>query len=171
MLVVRDENWFRGIYAETYRPVLAFARRRVDSATADEVVAETFLTAWRRREEVPDGSERLWLFGVARNGDLYDFVDLGQADLDGIAVAHYRTDETPAGAGADMLMSLGMIMMTANQAPISGPERVQLDVWVDSDNLIRRVSYSAVIEGTGSFGVVTEWGSFGQAPPITAPAN
>lgn len=67
MLVVRDENWFRGIYAETYRPLLAFARRRVDPATADEVVAETFLTAWRRREEVPDGSERLWLFGVARN--------------------------------------------------------------------------------------------------------
>lgn len=123
----------------------------------------------------PQGSaiESNLTFGVAIDdlGDLYDFVDLGRADLDGVAVAHYRTDETPAGAGAGMLISLGMIMMAANQGPISGPERVQLDVWVDSDDLIRRVSYSAVIEDTGSFGVVTEWGSFGQAPPITAPAN
>ena len=62
-----DEDWFRAVYAETYRPLLAYARRRVDPATADEVVADALLTAWRRRDDVPDGSERLWLFGVARN--------------------------------------------------------------------------------------------------------
>ena len=67
MLGAHDKDWFRGVYSETYRPLLAYARRRVDHATADEVVADTFLTAWRRREDVPDGSERLWLFGVARN--------------------------------------------------------------------------------------------------------
>lgn len=61
------EAWFRGVYTETYRPLLAYARRRVDPATADEVVADAFLTAWRRRADVPHGSERLWLFGVARN--------------------------------------------------------------------------------------------------------
>ena len=67
MLGAHDQNWFRGVYAETYRPLLAYARRRVDPETADEVVAEAFLTAWRRRDDVPDGSERMWLFGVARN--------------------------------------------------------------------------------------------------------
>ena len=67
MAIDHDQDWFRGVYSETYRPLLAYARRRVDDATADEVVADTFLTAWRRRDEVPDGSERLWLFGVARN--------------------------------------------------------------------------------------------------------
>ena len=67
MVAAQDEDWFRNLYAETYRPLLAYARRRVDAATADEVVADTFLTAWRRRDDVPDGSERLWLFGVARN--------------------------------------------------------------------------------------------------------
>ena len=67
MLGAHDQDWFRGVYAETYRPLLAYARRRVGRETADEVVAETFLTAWRRRDDVPDGSERLWLFGVARN--------------------------------------------------------------------------------------------------------
>ena len=67
MLADHDEAWFRNLYAETYQPLLAYARRRVDAATADEVVADTFLTAWRRRDDVPDSSERLWLFGVARN--------------------------------------------------------------------------------------------------------
>ena len=67
MLDVHDEAWFRNLYAETYQPLLAYARRRVDAATADEVVADTFLTAWRRRDDIPDSSERLWLFGVARN--------------------------------------------------------------------------------------------------------
>ncbi len=67
MVAAHDEHWFRSLYAETFRPLLAYARRRVDRATADEVVADTFLTAWRRRDDVPDGAERLWLFGVARN--------------------------------------------------------------------------------------------------------
>lgn len=46
--------------------VMAYALRHVDAADADEVVAETFLVAWRRFAEVPD--EPLpWLLVVARN--------------------------------------------------------------------------------------------------------
>ncbi len=63
----RDRDWFIDLYHDNYRILLAYARRRVDEQTADEVVAETFLVAWRRREEVPEGYERAWLFGVARN--------------------------------------------------------------------------------------------------------
>lgn len=67
LLRPRDEGWFRALYHDNYRPLLAYARRRVDVSTADEVVVETFLIAWRRRDDVPDEHERLWLFGVARN--------------------------------------------------------------------------------------------------------
>ena len=63
----RDQEWFINLYHDSYRMLLAYARRRVDDQTADEVVAETFLVAWRRRDEVPEGFERAWLFGVARN--------------------------------------------------------------------------------------------------------
>ena len=63
----RDDKWFRALYHDNYRPLLAYARRRVDQATADEVIADTFLIAWRRRDDIPDEHERLWLFGVARN--------------------------------------------------------------------------------------------------------
>ena len=63
----RDRDWFTSLYHDSYRMLLAYARRRVDEQTADEVVADTFLVAWRRRDEVPEGYERAWLFGVARN--------------------------------------------------------------------------------------------------------
>jgi len=63
----RDRDWFINLYHDNYRILLAYARRRVDEQTADEVVADTLLVAWRRRDEVPEGYERAWLFGVARN--------------------------------------------------------------------------------------------------------
>jgi RNA polymerase sigma factor (sigma-70 family) len=63
-----NEDRFRLIYAGNFEPLLAYALRRVDQpADAADVVAETFLVAWRRHREIPDGAEaRLWLYGVAR---------------------------------------------------------------------------------------------------------
>ena len=45
--------------------VLRYARRRVFDAEVDEVVAETFVVAWRRIEDVPEFALP-WLLGVAR---------------------------------------------------------------------------------------------------------
>ena len=45
---------------------MGFALRRVPAEEAQDVVAETFLVAWRRLDEMP--AEPLpWLLGVARN--------------------------------------------------------------------------------------------------------
>lgn len=59
---------FEDVYAACHGPVLGYALRRTDSSDdAADVVAETFLTAWRRLDEVPAGdAARLWLYGVAR---------------------------------------------------------------------------------------------------------
>lgn len=55
---------FRAHYADLYRYAL---RRCVTSEDAEDLVAETFAVAWRRRGGLPDGNEaRLWLFGTAR---------------------------------------------------------------------------------------------------------
>lgn len=56
------------MFQENHRALLSYALRRVsDPADAADVIAETFTTAWRRIEDVPDGARaRLWLFGVAR---------------------------------------------------------------------------------------------------------
>jgi RNA polymerase sigma-70 factor (ECF subfamily) len=60
-----DEERFDRLWREHAAEVLAYARRRVDAEQADEVVAETFVVAWRRLGEVPEAA-RPWLFGVAR---------------------------------------------------------------------------------------------------------
>jgi RNA polymerase sigma-70 factor (ECF subfamily) len=43
-----------------------FARRRVDHAMADDVVADAFLVIWRRLDEVPAGHELAWCYAVTR---------------------------------------------------------------------------------------------------------
>jgi RNA polymerase sigma factor (sigma-70 family) len=59
---------FSRLYREQGRAVLAYALRRVaNREDAADVVAETFLIAWRRLAEVPiDAGARLWLYAVAR---------------------------------------------------------------------------------------------------------
>jgi RNA polymerase sigma-70 factor (ECF subfamily) len=59
-----DER-FDALYEECYAPVYRYVLRRVASAAVDDVVSEVFLTAWRRRREVP-GEALPWLYGVAR---------------------------------------------------------------------------------------------------------
>lgn len=56
---------FESVFAEHYDDVLAYALRRSDGQTAQDVVAETFLVAWRRLDAVPD-DPLPWLYGVAR---------------------------------------------------------------------------------------------------------
>jgi len=46
--------------------VLAYALRRVPREDAADVVAETFLIAWRRVDEVDERSALPWLYAVAR---------------------------------------------------------------------------------------------------------
>jgi RNA polymerase sigma factor (sigma-70 family) len=61
-----DRRRFESLFDAHRRAVLAYALRRVDDpADAADVVAETYLTAWRRLGDVP--AEPLpWLLGVAR---------------------------------------------------------------------------------------------------------
>ena len=44
----RDRDWFTSLYHDSYRMLLAYARRRVDEQTADEVVAD--IAAFVKRE-------------------------------------------------------------------------------------------------------------------------
>ena len=63
------EARFERLVADAGTDLLAYAARRVKSPEdAADVVAETFLIAWRKVDKLPLGDDaRLWLFGVARN--------------------------------------------------------------------------------------------------------
>ncbi len=56
---------FTVLYEAHYIPVLRYALREVAGDAAHDVVAETFMTAWRRLSDVPD-PPLPWLLGVAR---------------------------------------------------------------------------------------------------------
>ena len=57
---------FERLYARHGRAVLAYALRRTTTDDAADAVAETFLVAWRRLDDVPVDDARLWLYGAAR---------------------------------------------------------------------------------------------------------
>jgi RNA polymerase sigma factor (sigma-70 family) len=58
---------FDQLYADNLPRILGYAARRcAQPSDAADVAAEVFLIAWRRIDDVPEGQERLWLFGTAR---------------------------------------------------------------------------------------------------------
>lgn len=64
---VDREARFRRL-CETHKPaVLAYALRRTSRDDAADAVAETFLVAWRRLDDVDDQFALPWLYAVARN--------------------------------------------------------------------------------------------------------
>lgn len=63
------EHVFNTLYDAHFRAVRAYAWRR-DAACADDIVAETFLVAWKRLDDVPQDTALPWLLAVARNTHL-----------------------------------------------------------------------------------------------------
>lgn len=62
-----DATAFGELFDAHYGAVVAHARRRGASwDDAQDVAADVFAVAWRRRDDIPDGFERAWLLGVAR---------------------------------------------------------------------------------------------------------
>ncbi|MCZ7662624.1 MAG: RNA polymerase sigma factor [Thermoleophilia bacterium] len=61
------ERRFAEVYAAQRARVFAYALRRVHTLEeAEDVVADTFLVAWRRLEAMPGTGALTWLLGVAR---------------------------------------------------------------------------------------------------------
>jgi RNA polymerase sigma-70 factor, ECF subfamily len=60
---------FEQLFRDTRNDLLAYILRRSQSAEdAADVLAETYLVAWRKLHAIPSGDRaRLWLFGVARH--------------------------------------------------------------------------------------------------------
>lgn len=65
----RDPEAFAGLYDRHAAPIHRYVSRRLGDEAADDVVAETFLIAFRKRQRYdldrPDA--RPWLYGIAAN--------------------------------------------------------------------------------------------------------
>jgi RNA polymerase sigma-70 factor, ECF subfamily len=60
---------FAGLYDRHAAPIHRYVTRRLGEGTADDVVAETFLDAFRRRNryDLSRADARPWLYGIAAN--------------------------------------------------------------------------------------------------------
>jgi RNA polymerase sigma-70 factor, ECF subfamily len=61
-----NDDEFRRVFADHAPAVFGYAVRRVGPDLAEDVLADVFLTAWRRRSELPPDRERAWLLVTAR---------------------------------------------------------------------------------------------------------
>ena len=62
-----DRDGFDDLYRRHSRELLGFLIRRGAGPDAEDLLAETFLTTWRRLDRLSDADlHRAWLYGVAR---------------------------------------------------------------------------------------------------------
>jgi RNA polymerase sigma-70 factor (ECF subfamily) len=63
---IRDHHeWLKQLWIDNAGMVYAYVVRRVGTSHAEDLVAEVFVVAWRRRQTQPD-RPLPWLYGIAR---------------------------------------------------------------------------------------------------------
>ncbi|WP_110181924.1 RNA polymerase sigma factor [Nocardioides solisilvae] len=126
------EERFRSLYADHHDPVLRFALRRTDPARADDAVAETFLVAWRRLDDVPrrPGEALPWLYTVARHCLLNAARGEGRQRAVAVRLAATRSGAGSSRAAGDPGDRLEMTEAWARLAPAE-QEVLALAVWED----------------------------------------
>ncbi|WP_426594214.1 RNA polymerase sigma factor [Cellulomonas sp. McL0617] len=62
---VHDGPWFEALVRAHAAAVHRFLVRRVGRDEADDLAADVLTTAWRRRDDIPDGAELPWLYRTA----------------------------------------------------------------------------------------------------------
>lgn len=61
----RDAIWFDAFFAQHATAVHRYFVRRADRSDVEDLSAEVFATAWRRREKIPADFELPWLYRTA----------------------------------------------------------------------------------------------------------
>ncbi len=135
---------FERLFDENFRKLLGYALRRVaDKTIAADIVAETFLVAWRRLDDVPHGDEaRLWLYGTARR----------------VLANHHRGERRRSGLVDKLGAHLDLTLPEASEEALD--VRAALDRLDDADAELLRLS---VWEGLTPAELATMYG----VPPAT----
>jgi RNA polymerase sigma-70 factor, ECF subfamily len=88
---------FERLFRESYPLVRAYALRRAAPDAAQDAVAETFLVAWRRLEDVP-GDPLPWLYGTARRV----LANQRRSAARGVALGERLSGAIPMSGAADL---------------------------------------------------------------------
>jgi RNA polymerase sigma-70 factor, ECF subfamily len=108
--------------------ILAFARRRVGADAAQEIVAETFLVAWRHLDDIPDPALP-WLYRVAS----LEIANLRRRQVKSLEIARaVRASVREEAAPADVASTLDATRTIAAAFDRLGPqdqEILRLATW------------------------------------------
>jgi RNA polymerase sigma-70 factor (ECF subfamily) len=88
---------FEGLFRDSYPLVRAYALRRAAPDVAQDAVADTFLVAWRRLEDLP-ADPLPWLYGTARRV----LANQRRSAARGVALEQRLSGATPVGGSADL---------------------------------------------------------------------
>jgi len=120
---------FRLVYAAAYPRIVAYALRRARSREdALDAVSETFMTVWRRLDQVPPEPATIpWMFGVARRvlANQYRGADRQQR-------LETRLAETASPSPADS--EYAQVHAALDRLRPDDREILTLSVWDDLDN-------------------------------------
>jgi RNA polymerase sigma-70 factor (ECF subfamily) len=121
------EARFSRLHEEHFEAIRRYVWRR-EPALADDVVAETFLVAWRRFEDVPP-NPRPWLIGVARNVRL----NARRTARRQQAVVNRLAETVPESATAGAPAESEAVRTALTKLSPSDREVLLLSVWDDLD--------------------------------------
>ncbi|MDO8121727.1 sigma-70 family RNA polymerase sigma factor [Isoptericola sp. b490] len=62
---MRDDDWFEALVQAHASAVHRYLARRAAPSDVADLTADVLVTAWRRREDVPEGAELPWLYRTA----------------------------------------------------------------------------------------------------------
>lgn len=62
---MRDDAWFDELFRAHSTAVFRYFVRRGAAGDAQDLAADVLTTAWRRRDDIPDGAELPWLYRTA----------------------------------------------------------------------------------------------------------
>lgn len=109
---------FESLYRATLPSIRSYARRRAPADIAEDVVAQTFLTAWRKCDEAIAGGLP-WLYRTAR----FTLANHERAERRQVRVADRltATTETSIADGSDAHAERSLVLEAINR--LSEPER------------------------------------------------
>jgi RNA polymerase sigma factor (sigma-70 family) len=129
---VDPEERFTALYRAHYAAVLRYAIRRTDPDTARDVVADTFLTAWRRLADLPaiPAEVEPWLYGVARRSLANAHRRAGRVTA---RLARERRDAAPAPDPADAVAAQANLQQALRLLSERDQEALRLIGWEELD--------------------------------------